>query len=331
MVGYSDSAKDAGRLRAGVGALPRAGRDRRRVRAARRAADAVPRPRRQRRPRRRPDAPRDSIAAARFDRRPLRVTEQGEMIQAQVRPRRTSPCARWRSTRPRRSKRRSRRRRRPTPEWRACMDGCPSGRARAYRDGRLRRPALRRLLSRRHARARAARHQHRQPAGAPARRRAASKACARSRGSSPGRRRGCCCRRGSASRTRSAARSRAARRRCCRRCTSDWPFFQSTLDLIEMVLAKADAPDRRASTIAGSCRRSCSRSARDLRRGSRAPSPRCSRVTGHRELLEANPVLRRSIDVRNPVCRSDQPGPGRAAAPRCASQTDRGARAMRSS
>ena len=37
-------------------------------------------------------------------------------------------------------------------------------------------------------------------------------------------------------------------------------------------------------------------------------------VTGHRELLEENPVLQRSIHVRNPVRRSDQSRAGRGAA-----------------
>ena len=70
MIGYSDSAKDAGRFCRGVVAVSRAGRRRRRLRAARRPADPVSRPRRQRRPRRRADASGDSVAAARFDRRP---------------------------------------------------------------------------------------------------------------------------------------------------------------------------------------------------------------------------------------------------------------------
>ena len=96
----------------------------------------------------------------------------------------------------------------------------------------------------------------------------------------------------------------------------EWPYFRSAIDLIEMVLAKADARiaaeyDRRLVPAdlqpLGAELRGAPRSAR-----SRA----CSAVTGHRELLEANPVLRRSIDVRNPVRRSDQPGAGRTAPPR---------------
>jgi phosphoenolpyruvate carboxylase len=78
-----------------------------------------------------------------------------------------------------------------------------------------------------------------------------------------------------------------------------WPFFQSTLDLIEMVLAKADSRiaaeyDRRlvpADLLAFG---------RDLRvRLARATTAVLS-ITGHRQPADATPVLRRSIDVRNP-------------------------------
>jgi phosphoenolpyruvate carboxylase len=78
-----------------------------------------------------------------------------------------------------------------------------------------------------------------------------------------------------------------------------WPFFRSTLDAIEMVLAKADARiaaeyDRRLVP-------------RDLQQLGRELRSRLSRaitavldVTGHRELVDTNRVLRRSIDTRNP-------------------------------
>ena len=79
----------------------------------------------------------------------------------------------------------------------------------------------------------------------------------------------------------------------------DWPFFRSTLDLIEMVLAKADShiaerydrelvePDLQALGD-------------DLRgRLGRAVSAVLT-VTEHQELVGDNPVLRRSINVRNP-------------------------------
>ena len=83
------------------------------------------------------------------------------------------------------------------------------------------------------------------------------------------------------------------------RTITRWPFFQSTLDLIEMVLAKADARiaaeyDRRLvpahlQVIGG-----------DLRSRLRRAMVGILAVTGHRHLVETNPVLRRSIDVRNP-------------------------------
>ena len=78
-----------------------------------------------------------------------------------------------------------------------------------------------------------------------------------------------------------------------------WPFFQSTLDLIEMVLAKADARiaaeyDRRLVPahlqVIG----------RELRSRLARAMVGILAITGHREPVETTPVLRRSIDVRNP-------------------------------
>lgn len=78
-----------------------------------------------------------------------------------------------------------------------------------------------------------------------------------------------------------------------------WPFFRSTLDLTEMALAKADAGvaayyDRRLVPP-------------DLQPLGRSLGERLERavdavlaITGHQRLLEDNVVLRRSIDVRNP-------------------------------
>ena len=79
----------------------------------------------------------------------------------------------------------------------------------------------------------------------------------------------------------------------------DWPFFRSTLDLIEMVLAKAApriaehyerrlVPDRLRPIGA------------TLRERYSGAVEAVLRVTGHEGLLAENPVLRRSIDVRNP-------------------------------
>ena len=78
-----------------------------------------------------------------------------------------------------------------------------------------------------------------------------------------------------------------------------WPFFRSTLDLIEMVLAKADA------RIAAHYEAVLSPAElRPLGAALRARLPRTAaevlRVAGRGELLDDNPVLRRSIGVRNP-------------------------------
>lgn len=78
-----------------------------------------------------------------------------------------------------------------------------------------------------------------------------------------------------------------------------WPFFRSTLDLIEMVVAKA-SPDITAlydAALVPAALRPIGEALReDLARTERV----LLQVTGHREPLEANPVLRRSINVRNP-------------------------------
>jgi phosphoenolpyruvate carboxylase len=79
----------------------------------------------------------------------------------------------------------------------------------------------------------------------------------------------------------------------------EWPFFRSTIELIEMVLAKAEAkiaayydrllvPDDLCAI--GETLRTRLATTIDL----------VKRVTGHERLLETNHSLRRSIDVRNP-------------------------------
>jgi phosphoenolpyruvate carboxylase len=78
-----------------------------------------------------------------------------------------------------------------------------------------------------------------------------------------------------------------------------WPHFQSVIGLIEMVLAKAD------SRIAAEYdRRLVPEDLRPLGADMRARLARAARgileISGHRELLESTPVIRRSIDVRNP-------------------------------
>jgi len=80
---------------------------------------------------------------------------------------------------------------------------------------------------------------------------------------------------------------------------AQWPFFRSTLDLIEMVLAKADAriAAHYESVLVPSALHTLGA---NLRRRLPATSAAVLRVAGRKELLDDNPVLRRSIDVRNP-------------------------------
>jgi phosphoenolpyruvate carboxylase len=79
----------------------------------------------------------------------------------------------------------------------------------------------------------------------------------------------------------------------------EWPFFRSALDLIEMVLAKAD------ERIAAQYDRELvppdlQPLGDDLRARLRKTIETVLAVTGHEDLVSDNPVLRRSIDVRNP-------------------------------
>jgi phosphoenolpyruvate carboxylase len=79
----------------------------------------------------------------------------------------------------------------------------------------------------------------------------------------------------------------------------EWTHFRSAIDLIEMVLAKADARiaaeyDRRLVPA------DLQPLGADLRDRLQRAIQRVLEVTGHEALLESNPVLRRSIDVRNP-------------------------------
>jgi phosphoenolpyruvate carboxylase len=79
----------------------------------------------------------------------------------------------------------------------------------------------------------------------------------------------------------------------------DWPFFRSTLELIEMVLAKADAH------IAAQYDRQLVPEdlmpvGADLRRRLDTTIGTLLQASGSDRLIAHNPVLRRSIDVRNP-------------------------------
>jgi phosphoenolpyruvate carboxylase len=78
-----------------------------------------------------------------------------------------------------------------------------------------------------------------------------------------------------------------------------WPYFRSVIELIEMVLAKSDG-----RIAAEYDRRLVPAELQPLGAELRARLGRVIggvlEVTGQRALLESNPVLRRSIDVRNP-------------------------------
>ncbi len=79
----------------------------------------------------------------------------------------------------------------------------------------------------------------------------------------------------------------------------EWPFFRSTLDLIEMVLAKSSPGIAARYDV-----RLVPEPLRPVGAFLRAQLATTIRavlaITGHDELLADNPVLRRSIDVRNP-------------------------------
>jgi phosphoenolpyruvate carboxylase len=78
-----------------------------------------------------------------------------------------------------------------------------------------------------------------------------------------------------------------------------WPFFRATLDLIEMVLAKADgriAAHYEHVLVPADLHELGA----DLRRRLPATARAVLDVAGRGGLLDDNPVLRRSIDVRNP-------------------------------
>jgi phosphoenolpyruvate carboxylase len=75
--------------------------------------------------------------------------------------------------------------------------------------------------------------------------------------------------------------------------------LQSTLDLVEMVIAKADARiaaeyDRRLVPAA------LQPLGRELRSRLARATGAVLAITGHLEPVDSTPVLRRSIDVRNP-------------------------------
>ena len=100
------------------------------------------------------------------------------------------------------------------------------------------------------------------------------------------------------------AYERGARRRTgtdrLRELYATWPFFAGVVDIAEMALAKADMPGgralreprRRAPMLAGSGGASAAEYHRTV--------AAVLRVTGRARLLDAAPVLQRSIELRNP-------------------------------
>ena len=79
----------------------------------------------------------------------------------------------------------------------------------------------------------------------------------------------------------------------------EWPFFQSNLDLIEMVLAKADAGvfSHYNDQLADGAMFEMGKS---LLQGLEKTIALVLEVTGHERLLQNNEMLSRSIEVRNP-------------------------------
>jgi len=79
----------------------------------------------------------------------------------------------------------------------------------------------------------------------------------------------------------------------------EWPFFRSTIDLIAIVLAEAEvqiAAEYERRLVPESLRPSGD----DLRRRLATAAGLVLEIVGGRHLLDAYPVLRRSIEVRNP-------------------------------
>jgi phosphoenolpyruvate carboxylase len=88
-------------------------------------------------------------------------------------------------------------------------------------------------------------------------------------------------------------------REICRAMYRAWPFFRSTLGLIEMALAKADA-DIAAHYDRFLVPADLQQLGEALRARLAGAVDTVLTITRHEQLLEDNPVLRRSIDVRNP-------------------------------
>ena len=79
----------------------------------------------------------------------------------------------------------------------------------------------------------------------------------------------------------------------------EWPFFRSIVDLMEMALAKADARIA-AEYDLRLVRPALEPIGNEMRQRLQRAIDSVLAISGHRELVEENRVLRRSIDVRNP-------------------------------
>ncbi len=79
----------------------------------------------------------------------------------------------------------------------------------------------------------------------------------------------------------------------------EWPFFKATLDLLEMVLAKVDISvfKRYSDTLVSQGNQDLTL---EIIEAYRLSVSTLAQITGHKRLLEDNPVLRRSISVRTP-------------------------------
>jgi phosphoenolpyruvate carboxylase len=84
-----------------------------------------------------------------------------------------------------------------------------------------------------------------------------------------------------------------------RQLSEKWPFFRSLLDLLEMVLAKAD-PDIASYYDRVLVSDDLRPLGQELRANCRATIAAILRAKGETELLENDPELRRTIELRNP-------------------------------
>jgi len=80
---------------------------------------------------------------------------------------------------------------------------------------------------------------------------------------------------------------------------AEWPFFRSTIDLVEMVVAKAD-PTTAARYDQRLVPDSLQGLGKELRARLQTTIARILDITGHAQLLEAHPEARLSLDARNP-------------------------------